>query len=115
MTFAIMFRLSTLYLAFTIALVSVPEARSQTTVPIPPCVQACIQGAAGASGCSPTDPNCACFSDTFINTVADCIAAQCTAAEVQAAQQIFRQFCSGSLRRSHFAPRHIIAQRKNTF
>jgi hypothetical protein len=47
--------------------------------------------------------------------VAECIAARCTAAEVQAAEQIFTQFCSGPLRRSHFAPRHVIGQRKNTF
>ncbi|KAI0281093.1 hypothetical protein BC826DRAFT_1111669 [Russula brevipes] len=38
-----------------------------------------------------------CASDTFINTVADCVAAQCTATEAQAAHQIFGQFCSGSV------------------
>ncbi|KAI9452289.1 hypothetical protein BJY52DRAFT_1190419 [Lactarius psammicola] len=89
-----MVRLSTvLGFAFAAASVLIPGVLSQD---IPACAQTCAQTASDSSGCSLTDTNCICNSSTFAGAAGQCIAVQCTADEIQAAQAYFLSLCSAT-------------------
>ncbi|KAH9985444.1 hypothetical protein BJV77DRAFT_1032385 [Russula vinacea] len=91
-----MVRLNTLWLSFTIASLSILRAWSQSPPTPSPCVQTCSDSSAQSAGCSSTDVNCICDSDTFANDVSTCIVLNCSTTDAEAAVGYFEALCSGA-------------------
>ncbi|KAF8472413.1 hypothetical protein DFH94DRAFT_696199 [Russula ochroleuca] len=79
---------------FALALVAAAGVSAQTT---DACVLACVQEGLANSTCSSfTDLNCVCNSTSFKQTAANCLTANCTTADQQAALQLQQQECGTS-------------------
>ncbi|KAI6145398.1 hypothetical protein BKA82DRAFT_995493 [Pisolithus tinctorius] len=66
-----------------------------STPSLSPCLLSCVTTAASSAGCSSfTDLNCVCTSSTFQSDAATCLTANCTTADIQAAQALEQEECA---------------------
>jgi hypothetical protein len=79
---------------FILALVAAAGVSAQTA---DACTLTCVQAGLANSTCAAfTDINCICKSTSFQQTAANCLVANCTAADQQAALELQKQECGTS-------------------
>ncbi|KAG8742928.1 hypothetical protein FRC10_000716 [Ceratobasidium sp. 414] len=90
--------LATLFAGYVAAQSSASSAAAPTgTGGISACILQCSMQAAQSAGCASfTDPSCVCSNTDFQTAAAECLQANCTAAEQQAALQLQQQLCGAS-------------------
>ncbi|KAJ3989637.1 hypothetical protein F5890DRAFT_1484863 [Lentinula detonsa] len=76
--------------AFAFAAVRVAEAQASD---LPSCADGCIQTSLSALGCTLDDTNCLCTNSTFVSTVLQCSALNCTANEQATLNTDLNELC----------------------
>ncbi|KAI5480329.1 Extracellular membrane protein, CFEM domain protein [Pseudohyphozyma bogoriensis] len=81
-------------LAVPSTILAATTAATSSSSAVPTCVLACIASSTQGTSCATTDAQCLCTSSIFIDQVAQCFGASCSAADQAYGDQYGAEYCA---------------------